>query len=81
MSGDIFFDRIQNANTLNVREAGRKGGQTVFRNRGREFYRQIGAKGQKEMRARYPDMASQWGKLGGRPRKPSLNQVMGENSK
>jgi general stress protein YciG len=66
---------------MNVSEAGRKGGQTVLRNRGREFYRQIGAKGQQKMRARHPGMSSQWGKLGGRPRKPNLNEIMGENSK
>jgi general stress protein YciG len=58
-----------------VNEAGRKGGQTVLRNRGREFYSRIGAKGQQKMRARHPNMASQWGKLGGRPRKLSLSDM------
>jgi len=66
---------------MSVSEAGRKGGQTVLRNLGRKFYSRIGAKGQQKMRARYPNMASQWGKLGGRPRKPSLSQLVGENSK
>jgi general stress protein YciG len=81
MSGDIFLDRTQDSKPLSVSEAGRKGGQTVFRNRGKEFYRLIGAKGQQKMRALHPNMASQWGKLGGRPRKPNLNEVVGENSK
>jgi general stress protein YciG len=75
------LDRNHDSNNLSVSEAGRKGGQTVLRNRGREFYRQIGAKGQQKMRSRYPNMASEWGKLGGRPRNPSLNDIVGEKSK
>jgi len=67
--------------SISVSEAGRRGGQTVLRNRGREFYARIGAKGQQKMRARYPNMASEWGKLGGRPRKPNLSKLVGENSK
>jgi general stress protein YciG len=61
--------------SISVSEAGRRGGLTVLRNRGREFYVQIGIKGQQEMRARYPNMASKWGKLGGRPRKLSLSDM------
>lgn len=60
---------------ITVNEAGRRGGLTVLRNRGREFYAQIGIKGQQVMRARHPNMASKWGKLGGRPRKLSLSDV------
>jgi general stress protein YciG len=67
--------------SMSVSEAGRKGGQSILRNRGRRFYSQIGAKGQRKMRALHPNMASQWGKLGGRPRKPNLSEVVGENSK
>jgi len=63
--------------SMNVVEAGRKGGLTVLRKLGREFYCQIGRKGQAAMRQRYPNMAKQWGKLGGRPKKNSLND-MGE---
>ena len=33
------------------------------------------------MRRKYPDMASEWGKKGGRPRKLTLGQIMGEKSK
>lgn len=59
--------------SLTVVEAGRRGGLTVLRDRGREFFVEIGAKGQKELRKRYPGMASEWGKKGGRPRKNNLN--------
>ena len=64
-----------------VNEAGRKGGFSVLQNRGRSFYVDIGRKGQLALRLKYPNMASKWGKLGGRPRKPSLIQLVGENSK
>lgn len=65
---------------ITVREAGRLGGLTVLRNHGREFYAEIGRQGQKVMRERYPGMARQWGKMGGRPRKPTLDEFLGEGS-
>lgn len=65
---------------MSVVEAGRKGGFTVLANRGRQFYAEIGRKGQKAMRAKYPDSASEWGRKGGRPRKLDLNS-MGRGSK
>ena len=58
--------------SLTVVEAGRRGGLTVLRDRGREFFIHIGVKGQRELRRRYPGMASEWGKKGGRPRKNTL---------
>jgi len=57
---------------MTVEEAGRIGGLTVMKNKGRNFYVQIGRKGQSKMRKLYPGMASAWGKKGGRPRKKSL---------
>jgi hypothetical protein len=67
--------------TISVVEAGRIGGLTVLRTRGTEFYSRIGKKGQVVMRQKYPNMASKWGKLGGRPKKPTLDQVVGEKGK
>lgn len=54
---------------VTVGEAGRKGGLTVLQKKGRNFFIEIGRKGQRVMRKRYPNMASEWGKKGGRPRK------------
>jgi general stress protein YciG len=54
---------------MNVKEAGRLGGLKVLHTKGREFYSEIGKKGQKAMRAQYPDMAKEWGRKGGRPKK------------
>ncbi len=58
--------------TISVSEAGKKGGLAVLRNHGRSFFAKIGRKGQQAMRQKYPNMASEWGKLGGRPKKPRL---------
>ena len=33
------------------------------------------------MRLKYPGMAAEWGKLGGRPKKPNLGEIMGESKK
>jgi general stress protein YciG len=63
---------------VTVNEAGRRGGLAVLRNRGHDFYVDIGRRGQKVMRARYPNMAREWGKKGGRPRKSGLQEIMGE---
>jgi len=65
--------------SITVREAGREGGLAVLSRRGRAFYSEIGKKGQAVMRHRYPDMAANWGRLGGRPRKLTLRQIVGEN--
>jgi len=70
----------ENQGELTVRQAGRRGGLAVLRKHGREFYVWIGKKGQRTTRAKYPDMAHEWGKLGGRPRKPTIDE-MGEGSK
>lgn len=66
--------------TMTVNEAGHRGGLEVLRRRGRHFFARIGKKGQEAMRIKYPDMARQWGKLGGRPRKLPLSDL-GEESK
>jgi general stress protein YciG len=57
---------------MSVEEAGKKGGLTTLNREGREFFSSIGKKGQKALRFKYPGMASAWGKLGGRPKKPTL---------
>jgi general stress protein YciG len=57
---------------MNVVEAGKRGGLTTLIKKGREHYSLIGQKGQQALRLKYPGMASVWGKLGGRPKKPTL---------
>lgn len=67
--------------SVSVVEAGRKGGLAVLNSRGRAFYSEIGKKGQQIMRQKYPGMAVEWGKFGGRPKKPLLSEIMGETGK
>jgi len=57
---------------ITVNEAGRRGGLRTLHKHGTVFFARIGQKGQEVMRARYPGRAREWGKLGGRPRKPHL---------
>jgi len=57
---------------ITVSEAGRRGGLALLGKRGRKHFAEIGKKGQEEMRKRYPEMASKWGKKGGRPRKNNI---------
>ena len=61
--------------TMSVSEAGRLGGLSLSRKRGRDHFSKIGKKGQQSMRKRYPGKASAWGRLGGRPKKLSLKDV------
>jgi len=70
----------KNQGELTVRQAGHRGGLAVLQKYGRKFYVEIGKKGQQTTRTRYHHMAREWGKLGGRPRKPSIDE-MGEGSK
>jgi hypothetical protein len=64
--------------SVTVDQAGRRGGLAVLQKRGRDFFSQIGRRGQQAMRAKYPNMAPEWGKLGGRPRKLRLDETSGQ---
>jgi len=66
---------------VTVQEAGRIGGLRVLRSRGRVHFAAIGRKGQQAMRRKYPGMAAEWGRKGGRPRKPTLGEIMGGRGK
>lgn len=66
---------------ITVNEAGRRGGLSLLAKKGKEFYVEIGRRGQSVMRARYPNMAKEWGKKGGRPRKSNLEEIMREAKK
>ena len=61
--------------SISVAEAGRRGGLSLLRQRGREYYSQIGQKGQKATREKFPNMAREWGRRGGRPKKTNLDDL------
>lgn len=62
-----------------ARQLGRRGGlATRDRVAGTDFYRRIGAKGGESTKRLYGQLFSEFGKRGGRPRRPALNEPMGE---
>jgi general stress protein YciG len=58
--------------SVSVNQAGRRGGLVVLNKYGKEFYAEIGRKGQRSLREKHPNKASEWGKRGGRPKKLPL---------
>jgi hypothetical protein len=62
---------------LTVTEAGRRGGTTTRDRHGLDFYREIGTKGGESTKRLYGHLFSEYGKRGGRPRRPSLENSMG----
>jgi len=66
---------------ISVRIAGRKGGTTTRDRYGSDFYRRIGKLGGERTRELYAEALKELGKRGGRPRRPSLDEYMGEEAK
>ena len=64
---------------ISVREAGARGGRATLENQGVDFFRRIGAKGGKRTKEFYADLLKEFGKRGGRPRRPMLGQNLGED--
>jgi general stress protein YciG len=59
---------------VTVQEAGRRGGQATLQNRGVKHFQKIGRKGGKRTAELYRELLSDFGKRGGRPRRPSLSE-------
>ncbi len=66
---------------ITVAEAGRRGGKSTLERRGIEFFRQIGVKGGKRTSELYRELLSEFGKRGGRPRRPALNMGEGDHNR
>jgi general stress protein YciG len=66
---------------ISVREAGRRGGQATLENQGRDFFSRIGKKGGERTAQLYHELLSDFGKMGGRPRRPILDEIMGEKDR
>ena len=73
-SGDIV-------NGMTVQEAGRRGGNTTLHNQGVEHFKKIGRKGGKRTAKLYRDLLSEFGRRGGRPRRPSLKESIEEENR
>jgi general stress protein YciG len=63
---------------ITVAEAGRRGGSITRDRYGRDFYQKIGAEGGRRTAELYADLLKEFGKRGGRPRRPTLDESMGE---
>lgn len=63
---------------MSVAEAGRKGGTATRSRHGSEFYRRIGSRGGQSTKKLYSHLLREFGKHGGRPKRPSLNESAGE---
>lgn len=65
---------------ITVAEAGRRGGKSTLERRGIEFLREIAKKGGEVTKSRYAHLFSEFGRRGGRPRRPNLENSVGEES-
>jgi len=64
-----------------ARQLGRRGGKSTLERRGTEFFREIGAKGGRKTAELYADLLAEFGRKGGRPRRPVLNKPEGEQDR
>ena len=65
---------------ITVAEAGRRGGTATRDRHGVEFYRQIGARGGETTKTRWGHLFSEFGRRGGRPKRPNLENAVVEGS-
>ena len=65
---------------LTVKQAGARGGSRTLERHGREHFQAIGRKGGKRTAKLYRELLSDFGKRGGRPRRPALDEYMGEGA-
>ncbi|MBA7613844.1 hypothetical protein ES703_21101 [subsurface metagenome] len=72
---------VKASDQITVQEAGRRGGLTTSaRYRDTGFYQKIGRMGGLKFASLYRDLLAEFGRRGGRPRRPSLEDSMGEES-
>lgn len=74
-------DKVDDTTGISVQEAGRRGGESTLERRGTDFFREIGRKGGQRTAELYRELLKEFGKKGGRPRRPSLNKREGEKNR
>jgi general stress protein YciG len=62
----------KSSENISVTEAGRRGGCSTLERHGIEYFRTIGRSGGKRTAELYADLLREFGRLGGRPRRPML---------
>jgi general stress protein YciG len=71
-------NQVEVSGQVTVQEAGARGGRATRENKGVDFFKRIGAKGGRRTAELYADLLKEFGKRGGRPRRPTLDESMGE---
>ena len=66
---------VEVSGAISVREAGARGGRATRENKGVDFFKRIGAKGGKRTAELYHDLLTEFGRRGGRPRRPILDST------
>lgn len=67
---------VQASDQITVREAGRRGGHaTRDRYQGTGFYQRIGQKGGQRTAELFGELLKEFGRRGGRPRRPNLDST------
>lgn len=64
---------------ITTAEAGRRGGRATLESQGIDFFKRIGAKGGRRTAELYADLLREFGKRGGRPKRPDLEDAGEKN--
>lgn len=64
----------ESSRAISVREAGRRGGRATVENQGMGFFKKIGKKGGQRTAKLYANLLKEFGRKGGRPRRPALDE-------
>ena len=70
-------NQVEVPSQITCREAGARGGHATLQNQGTEFFRRIGKRGGQRTKELYGELLSEFGRKGGRPRRPSLSESVG----
>lgn len=70
-------NQVEASSQITVREAGARGGRATLENQGIDFFKRIGHRGGKRTAQLYRELLKEFGKKGGRPRRPTLNESAG----
>lgn len=73
-------NQTKDSSQITVRQAGALGGRSTLEHQGVEFFRKIGKKGGATTKKRYGHLFSEFGKRGGRPKRPTLGEPAGERN-
>lgn len=74
-------NQAESSGEITVREAGARGGRATLESQGVDFFKKIGKKGGQRTKELYGELLSGFGRKGGRPRRPALDESVGERDR